>query len=189
VVCQVAPKVALVVEPDEGRGRRDPEQPNKPKWQNKKNVLASALFDADGELIQELALDEGRVLAIDIDTRDEVLSDFLRAGRREHMKRVLAWQEARAAILSEFEALRDIEEARRMATGEQGAGLASRSSADQPALRAKLPPHPRRVVFFPPSKLAPLITDMVVRIGDKIVAGVPIDGAKSVKRAAARTTA
>lgn len=186
---QVAPKIALVVEPEEGKGKRNPELQAKPKRKNKKRVIAGALFDAHGELIQQLTLDEGRVLAIDIDTRDEVLSDFLRVGRREHQKSVRAWQEARTAALSEFEVQRDIEDARRMATGQTDAGLGSRTSAQQSALRAKLPPYPRRVVIFHPSKLASLITDMVVRIGDKIVAGQPIDGTRSVKRAAARVTA
>jgi hypothetical protein len=180
----VAPKVALATE-----GKREPGSQAKPKWQGKKGAIADALFDAEGELMQELALDGGRVLAIDVDTRDAVLSEFLRAGRREHMKRVRAWQEARTAVLSEFEGMRDMEAARRMATGGPEAGQAGLSSVQQAALRAKLPPHPRRVVLFQPSKLTALITDIIVRIGDKITAGQPIDGTRSVKRAAVRAVA
>jgi len=177
---RVAPKITLVLDSDSYGAPRDAKNP---KGFRKKG-MAEEMRDADGELLQALVLDEGRMLPVDVDTRDEILSNFLREGRREHMQVLNAWLEERDGVMREFNKQRDLDEARRMATGAPPSSPTLRAAAERAVLQEKLRPYPRRAILIPGAKLVPLVTDIVLRVGDKITAGEPIDGTRSLKRAA-----
>jgi len=48
-------------------------------------------------------------------------------------------------------------------------------------LQRRLPPYPRRSVLVSKASLNPLVTEALLRTGDRIAADLPVDGARSLK--------
>lgn len=57
--------------------------------------------------------------------------------------------------------------------------------AEAAEFKARMPPHPRQAIFVRPAALTPLITAAILQTGDRLAAGLPVDGAASLRRRAA----